>query len=301
MSFGIILGIIALGCIMIFAACLQATGDAESKAEYTADGRRIVTVTVPTETAARALTVSQAQAAIDYYEVVFKNGTEYYVGSATKSNPLTVRLPEGTYSAALLAGVRSSKVLLAAGYLAGPTISATTTNTVAFTLTAITSSISSLVFTPSITLNTTQDGYPYCSVPTGTTTNTFTFTGILSTIVVATGATVDFRGIVSTSSGGVAPAPVTVPSVTGTLVPATGVVSFSFTAPAAGLASLYFDIPFYPFSESDTGAQKASRWHIKNGLDNYFLDNGTGSGGGILLSFGGVIPVDVTITPPTSP
>jgi hypothetical protein len=73
-----------------------------------------------------------------------------------------------------------------------------------------------------------------------------------------------------------------------------GTIDFSIAATSAtGLSKLYFDIPFYAFGQSGKGSQ----WRIKNGLDNFYLDDGNNTGGSILLSVGGPIPIDVTIDP----
>jgi hypothetical protein len=75
-----------------------------------------------------------------------------------------------------------------------------------------------------------------------------------------------------------------------------GTLNFFLTTPSKnGLTKLYYDIPFKAFGRS---AQK--QWHIKQGLENYLVDNGENNGGSILLSIGSV-PSDDLIAIPIGP
>jgi hypothetical protein len=96
---------------VVFGACAEPFGPPEDPVEYDAQGRRLVTINVDVEKAARAVNLKVAKAYIDFYEVVFvRVGTpndEYYSATTTKGagKRLSLRVPvTGTYQAYLFAG-----------------------------------------------------------------------------------------------------------------------------------------------------------------------------------------------------
>jgi hypothetical protein len=88
-------------------------------------------------------------------------------------------------------------------------------------------------------------------------------------------------------SAGVGSRPAVIPFAGGYVDFDTGIVHFTLATPqASGLTKLYFDFAFKPF-----GSSSANTWHIKEGIDNYVIDDGKGRGGSILLSIGGGGPI----------
>jgi hypothetical protein len=65
-------------------------------------------------------------------------------------------------------------------------------------------------------------------------------------------------------------------------VPGTGTITFFFkTSAVDGLAKLYYNISVKAFGDASV-----RKWNLKGGLDNYNIDDGTNSGGSILLAIG---------------
>jgi hypothetical protein len=61
-----------------------------------------------------------------------------------------------------------------------------------------------------------------------------------------------------------------------------GVVKFDLGTPSlSGLTKLYYEFAFKAF-----GSSSANTWRIRDGLDNFYVDTGSNSGGSILLSVG---------------
>jgi hypothetical protein len=129
-------------------------------AQYTEDGRRIVNLTINTGAGtARALTQALAKNAINYYEVVFCDGADYYRVAGHKGETLKLSLPAGSYltdtagtSAVVFAGNdpgTGEKTLLAIGKLTAPADGAITASTtsVTFTLTELATDIKAAVGT----------------------------------------------------------------------------------------------------------------------------------------------------------
>jgi hypothetical protein len=91
--------------------------------EYDEQGRRLVTVSIPTRAyeqgGLRSLNKTNALNAWDYVEVVFKLPGEaadkYFIGYANKHSSISITLPVGTHKAVMFAGVASGKKLLAVG------------------------------------------------------------------------------------------------------------------------------------------------------------------------------------------
>jgi hypothetical protein len=105
---------LAAGCVQ----GVHSAGEREGPVEDPLTGERLVTVRIPVNTAARALTAAQAQGGIDFCEVVFKHKEDgrIFSASATKDNELSIVLPVGTYETVLLAGIYNSNTLLASAY-----------------------------------------------------------------------------------------------------------------------------------------------------------------------------------------
>jgi hypothetical protein len=127
---------------------------------YTPDGRPLVRLTVTAaavageEGTARALNQPLAEAAINYYQVAFYDGVNYYHTAGYKGQTLRLAVPADTYAntvenpkaALAVAGhvsAEGEKTLLAMGNLTFPAdgvITGSTTN-VTFTLTALTTDV----------------------------------------------------------------------------------------------------------------------------------------------------------------
>ncbi|AEF84142.1 putative lipoprotein [Treponema primitia ZAS-2] len=96
-------------------ACAAAFDAGEDSAEYDAQGNRLVTVTVPLESAGRAVTTAVAKGNIDFYEVVFQQVNnaspavptgKYYSATGYKGvdKELVLKIAPGNYYAVLFAG-----------------------------------------------------------------------------------------------------------------------------------------------------------------------------------------------------
>jgi hypothetical protein len=148
-----------------------------SPAEFTKDGRRLVNLTINAGGNARALTQALAQAAINYYEVVFYDaaGSQYYRVAGFKGQSLKLSVPAATYDndssgnkAIVFAGNDSGngvKTLLAIGKLSTPSngvIDPSVAN-VQFTLTALTTDIKAAAGT-TFAITTGASTTPYSSV-----------------------------------------------------------------------------------------------------------------------------------------
>jgi hypothetical protein len=104
--------------------------------------------------------------------------------------------------------------------------------------------------------------------------------GLINTAITATSG-------LRLGSAGVGSRPAVIPFAGGYVDFDAGTVEFTLAPPqASGLTKLYFDFPFKPF-----GSSQANTWHIKEGIDNYVIDDGKGQGGSILLSIGGGGPI----------
>jgi hypothetical protein len=113
---------------------------------YTEDGTPLVSLTIGVPTG-RALTLPLARAGVDYYEVIFRNGTDYYRASWNYTQKGKIIIPAVTYASAteaiLFAGRSSDKTLLAVGLITDPPSGAITltTTTITFGLTALTTDV----------------------------------------------------------------------------------------------------------------------------------------------------------------
>jgi hypothetical protein len=82
---------------LLLAACDWEVPTEEEPIRYTKDGRQMVSLSIPTDDeeltdsgdeASRALTLTLARAGINYYEVVFFDGTDYYRVAGPKGSIL---------------------------------------------------------------------------------------------------------------------------------------------------------------------------------------------------------------------
>jgi hypothetical protein len=127
----------------------------EAARRLTEDGMVSLIINVAGGGIGRALTTSNAQGAVNYYEVVFKSGSNYYqieFAPGATATDRTISIPAGTYSTAadavMFAGnkVGTDYTLLAVGIItatnagAGATITGSTTG-VTFTLSALKATI----------------------------------------------------------------------------------------------------------------------------------------------------------------
>jgi hypothetical protein len=106
------------------------------------------------------------------------------------------------------------------------------------------------------------------------------FAAANNAIAVTSGLTMGSLGVASTGNQ----PPVVLPFAGGLVTAGSdmgGVIFTVGTPRISGLSKLYFDFAFKPF-----GSSAANTWHIKEGLDNYLVDNGKTEGGSILLSIG---------------
>jgi hypothetical protein len=292
-------------------ACVEPFGPPEDPVEYDAQGRRLVTINVDVEKAARAVNADIARTYIDFYEVVFKGpGTanEYYGAVAKKGagNRLSLRVPDGDYTAYLHAGYvdpEDNKVVLLA-YAAITTAQPASTDPWTFSLTALNLGLksSSPVSTDPIYVAIAGAGVVYAA-DTGIPYYAPTATQVVS-VTVNTGVTthsggvVDIQALINKNDA----TPAKVPSdlaVTSAFTPA-GTFIFGFTTPPAatltkGILNIGFDVTVVTYASTRNNGIAPVSWHIRNGLNIYKHDNGdaadpANTGAGLLFAFGGAKP-----------
>jgi hypothetical protein len=163
-------GVLAFGLLLAAAGCVQpADGGDGGISVDPSFYERLVTVRIPVNTAARALTLELAQDSIDFCEVVFKHQDgRIFSASATKDNELSIVLPVGTYETVLLAGTYNSNTLLASAYKAGETVEPAKTR-ITYELKALNASVSNVEIeleghgSKYFLDGTTSEGFPYFS------------------------------------------------------------------------------------------------------------------------------------------
>ena len=189
-----------IAAVLLLASCEGFFNDGtlvkEGIVEYTADGRRLVNLSVPTG-GAFSMVDTIARSAIDYYEVIFCNtvgGSTYYRGAGPKGSTIRLSVPEGQYdgtdgTAILLAGTYNQKTLLGTGVLTkvGSTVGIATpitanTTDVTFTVTALEAEVIAAATSafgitggtgglttaaPDNNFHTTATNIPYFKVPIG--------------------------------------------------------------------------------------------------------------------------------------
>jgi len=321
----------ALAALMAlaFVGCPVGPGGTEP-VEYTADGRPLVNLTINSKLS-RALTAELAKAGADYYEVVFKNGSNYYKAAWDWGKTGRIKVEPGTYAAAgaavLFAGSYLDNTLLAVGTITTPGggVIAATTTSITFTMSPLTSDVKAdatnstfKITAPSTHLTTAVSGtfptarlngqdIPIFNVPRGVTTTTadFAIGGInshLAGIYYLGGGAVASKGISGYSSTGEdkpvelvsgANTKVSVPAAAGVLASAT--ITFALETPAKdGLSRLAFALPVCAIDP----AAKGLTWYIRGGMENGVLDAGATAnsvGGAILLGVGTVSSTAIDI------
>lgn len=210
------LGGLAVALLLAMAGCEGLAVDSltdSDPVQYTEDGRQMVNLAINTGGGVRALTTALAQAGVNYYEVVFYDGTNYYRTSGYKGQTLKLWVPPDTYAsdstgkcAVVFAGNdpgNGDNTLLAIGKLTTPADGVITgaTASVTFTLTALTTDVkadpgSSFAITtgapaagdPYGTVNYLNTTVPYFLVDRDTTDAEATYTiGGLNTSAMASG------------------------------------------------------------------------------------------------------------------
>jgi hypothetical protein len=285
--------------------------------EYDAQGRRLVTISVDLENAARAVNTDVAKAYINFYEVVFQStGTpaEYYSATTTKGagRRLSLRVPAvGTYKAYLNAGYLEADggaVLLAQATPLGPYGASVGPWT--FTLAAL-----NLQVMGGFTTSADTDPIYVTFDPDGAATS---FSAVAADTQTASGGIPYYNPsedelvevIVKPENANIAnivaydgtadvvpltKAPlVSFPTISKTLSGTT--LTFSFTAPAGdSVSNIGFDIPVAALDNTRrANGLEPVRWHIRNGLNVDAYDNGaagvTNTGAGIAFAFGTAKP-----------
>jgi hypothetical protein len=298
----------ALLVVALAGACVSPFEGFEPPAEYDAQGRRLVTVTIDLENASRAVNTAVAKAYIDFYEVVFENGTEYYSATLKRGagRRLSLRVPAGVYNAYLYAGHledNGDAVLLAqSNAITGQDTASNLSWD--FTLTALNLGIGSgnqshtndsiyvaEALSPNTGLNIgNSGGVPYFVVDSSTThTVTVTIKTTVLNSVKYSNDSVDIKAI---------------PPVDGvdiTISPdyaANGSfgAEIAVTGGAKGVSNIGFDVTVALKSLTRSNGLDPVRWHIRNGLDVEQLDIGVSDitskniGAGTSFAFGDITP-----------
>jgi len=263
------------------------------KAEYTADGRKLVTLKVNisgTESNNRSLLDDSAKGTANYAEVVFVNDSKYYRAGGYLSG-ISVKVPAGTYNATnaiILIGRKSDGTLLATGTLdtdfivpSDPKITftvsslvtdlnANTSSTFAFKIEEAfpaSTPISGTTFANKTSTGKFDEaGHPCFQVPpnkadirASLTINGFATTG--TNIKVADNAKVTFSGIpeITVLSTTITPA-------SGTAVGPSGKFGFDFDTGEVGEYIITFKIPVVGFSSANGIGSTSHIWYIRGGI-----------------------------------
>ena len=138
----ILTALVTLLVLLAVVSCENFTGE---KPEYTADGKRLVTLNVKVGRTAgdRALTNDLAHEEADFMEVILKSGTRYYRAEGLLAQTIKIRIPADTYNkdnAVLLIGRASDDTLLAVGTLAVP-VNVTSNTTLTFSIKSLTTAL----------------------------------------------------------------------------------------------------------------------------------------------------------------
>ena len=299
-------------------ACMEPFDSFKNPAEHDAQGRRLVTVTVNLERAARAVNTPLAKAYIDFYEVVFMGPgavTEYYSAITTKGagKRLSLRVPVGDYTGYLNAGYlepSGEAVLLAQASVTTPQAASAPWS---FTLTALDLRVNGPKTPATTTTTGTSDASDpiyvqinSAAAPIRMTSGGIPFYAPAAGDPVAVTVTTGVKNMVDHGAGNVAVVPLSrksdTPPVIVNITPSpaftasTGVLTFGFTAPAAGngLSNIGFDVTVAAVAVSRSNGLDPVYWHIRNGLNVDVYDNGlnnaTNTGAGLVFAFGTALP-----------
>jgi hypothetical protein len=328
-----------IGIVVLFASAMVSCDFVEKPdvpdnvVGYTDDGRAIISLAIATP--GRALTLSQAQTKIDYYEVVFNDnvGTKLYRAVWPYTKRGRINIPTGNYAnnAVLFAGRNSDKTLLAVGIIATGTANVTAAiTTIDFNMTALSTNVAAdplssfQIMTPgyltsSLTTATFPkarvDGvdYPVFRIPENT--------AIAAQLLVG-GISPDSKIFVANSGGQLwvsgevtdSPAFVSSPELSGgTITPATGnqladgLISIAGLTATGGMGfvKMAIEVPVLAISaDNDAYGRAATIWYIRGGLQNEYLDLGSAAnsqGGTILLGVGNVTGYIINPIGPPSP
>jgi hypothetical protein len=304
-----------IGAVVLIAAAFFGCAEQaleEDAPKYDAQGRRLVTFNVSTQAytydmagSTRALTKPIAQAAWDYVEVIFKNGSEYYFRSAARGEDIRFSLPEmDGYTAVMLVGIANGTKLLGVGIpdgdvadgFGGIDITVGTT-AIQFKVTALTADIGvpgtpgnlTLIsnLAPSVSINKPEanvsiDGnsVPYFKLTEGTTdiTGMFTIRGFPETnavpkLVDVVGATTAITIGTPFNIAGAGKA--TMLGVEGTVAPTASInsgdlkINFNLAVSsdfAEGFSRLRLGASVKAFGAAGNG----SVWTVSNGLENAY-------------------------------
>jgi len=299
----IVMALITL-LVMLVASCDSfITSPGAEKAEYTADGRQLVSLKVKVGGTAgsRALTNTLAKGAANYMEVIFKSGDRYYRTAGLMSQTLTIKIPVDTYNennAIILIGRQLDQTLLATGTVHTDDQEVTENNTtIRFVIKAFTADLyakgpptfaitaSTALSAKGFTATKIVDGSfgdtdIFCfQVPTsesdiGATLSISDFGNPANIARTSDDAEVIFTGIASID----VPTPPTIevdPSdITFNVTTGVGKIAFKFTTTTEGNYIITFNIPvvgFIEFDDSDTslivgpGLASQTTWYIRGG------------------------------------
>jgi hypothetical protein len=318
---------------MVFGACMGPFEGYESSAEYDAQGRRLVTLTVDLDSAARAVNTPLAKAYIDFYEVVFEGPepvTEYYSATTTKGagKRLSLRVPVGNYKGYLNAGYledNGDAVLLAQASDAGAFKPAASTWN--FTLVALNLQVNSptSAASPGVTGTSTVGDPIYVTIAGDTTTDIQMTSGGIPYYAPGTGdavavtVTTGVANVVDYSAGNVVVTPLIRKTDTPPVIIditsqdfTSGVLTFGFDAPTTGngISNIGFDVTVASVAATRNNGVEPVRWHIRNGLTVDAYDNGvddaTNTGAGLVFAFGSALPettdtYGISFAPPSGP
>jgi hypothetical protein len=306
---------------VVFGACAVPFGPPEDPVEYDAQGRRLVTINVDVESAARAVNLDIAKAYIDFYEVVFERvlspDNEYYSATTTKGagKRLSLRVPaDGDYKGYLNAGYVGKDgevVLLAQASVTAPQAASAgwTFNLKALKLNVKESTPDSAAGDPIyVKFNTASaptlesNGIPYYK-PTLYPVIVEVKPKFLADVVhyygdatpADTAKSYMITPLTTKAEDDNALPPAVDAALSGSPVPTDFV--FSFPAPTGGtkgLVNIGFDVAVAAVATTRNNGVAPVCWHIRNGFYVEKYDNGatnaTNTGAGLVFAFGDVQP-----------
>jgi len=292
------------------------------KPEYTADGERLVELSVKVggTSASRALTLELAQEEADFMEVIFTSGGKYYRKAGFLTEPLKIRIPAITYDAtnAILLIGRSKvngtadNTLLAIG-TCSQTVS-TATSTITFSIKSLKAELYAGAATPSFVITATNAGFTAAEIINGSyPDNDITcfqvkndqsnigasltisgFDGAGAKIVAKSDPVVKFTGTPTIAGANVV---VTGSDLGFSIASNAAKIAFTFNTNATGLSGtgilaayvITFDVPVVGFAEYDTTAKSPSglsnqiTWHLRGGTTDFYQTREGGAAEGVAL------------------